>query len=290
MQVGVVLPQVEMGDDPAILREYVVTAESLGYEHVLAYDHVLGVHPDREGWDGPYDYTDQFHEPFTLFGYFAAATDQINFVTGILVLPQRQTPLVAKQAAEVDVLSNGRLRLGVGIGWNNPEYVALDEDFSNRGYRIEEQITVLRDLWTNPLVDYQGDYHSIPNAGINPLPVQQPIPVWMGGSADPVLRRTARLADGWIPRTTPQTSLTDQLDRLMTHAREVDRDPADIGIHGRFRAVSGQPDDWIDQATKWNEIGADYLGINTMYQELSPSEHIKQIRTVATTLSDAGFM
>lgn len=290
MEIGVVLPQIEIGDDPTLLREYALTAEELGYEHILAYDHVLGVHPDRPEWDGPYDYEDPFHEPLTLFSYFAGFTDRISFVSGIIILPQRQTALVAKQAAETDVLSNGRLRLGVGLGWNAPEYTALGKDFSTRGARIEEQIEVMRQLWTNELVDYDGDDHTIPHAGLNPLPAQRPIPVWMGGSADRALRRTARVADGWIPRTQSWDDLVDRLDRIASYATEAGRDPTEIEVHGRIAAAPGEEAEWIDHAAKWADIDAAYLGINTMYHGLSPPEHIEQIRTVATSLADAGFL
>src|SRR4029453_17668221 len=198
MNIGVVFPQVEIGQDPAVVRDYAQTVEGLGYTPLLVFDHLPGANPERPGgWKGPYTYRHLFHEPFVLFGYLAAVTERVELVTGILILPQRQTALVAKQAAVVDVLSRGRLRLGIGIGWNFVEYEALGENFKNRGRRSEEQIEVLRALWTKELVTFTGRWHKITDAGINPLPVQRPIPIWLGGGAEQVLRRIARLGDGW---------------------------------------------------------------------------------------------
>ena len=178
MKLGVVFPQTEIGADPVAVRDYVQAAESLGYDHMIAYDHVLGANAaSRPGWEGTYQHTDMFHEPFVLFGYLAGITRSIEFVTGIVILPQRQTVLVAKQAAEVDVLSGGRLRLGIGIGWNAIEYEALGEDFHNRGRRSEEQIELMRALWTQELVTYEGRWHKVTDAGLNPLPARRPIPV-----------------------------------------------------------------------------------------------------------------
>ena len=195
MQIGVVFPQTEIGNDPAAIRDYAQTAEGLGFSHVLAYDHVLGANPQRPGgWSGPYTYLTPFHEVFVLFGYLAAVTHKLGLAAGVIILPQRQTALVAKQAASLDVLSGGRLRLGIGLGWNEVEYTSLNENFHNRGKRIEEQVVLMRRLWTEPLVDFKGKWHTIPDAGLNPLPVQRPIPVWFGGSAEAALRRSlARL-------------------------------------------------------------------------------------------------
>src|SRR5664279_1385930 len=199
MQIGVVFPQTEIGNDPAAIRDYAQTAEGLGFSHVLAYDHVLGANPQRPGgWSGPYTYLTPFHEVFVLFGYLAAVTQKLGLAAGVIILPQRQTALVAKQAASLDVLSGGRLRLGVGLGWNEVEYTSLNENFHNRGQRIEEQVQLMRRLWTEPLVDFKGKWHTIPDAGLNPRPVQRPIPIGFGGTAEVALRRLARLGDGWI--------------------------------------------------------------------------------------------
>src|SRR5918992_2832003 len=199
MKVGVVFPQTEIGSDAPAIRDYAQAAEELGFRHVLAYDHVIGANPtSRPGWKPAYSHLDKFHEPFVLFGYLAGVTTKIELVTGIIILPQRQTVLVAKQSATLDILSGGRLRLGIGIGWNPVEYEALGENFKNRGRRSEEQIEVMRRLWTHELVSFEGKWHRITDAGLNPLPIQRPIPIWFGGYVDPVLRRIGRMADGWV--------------------------------------------------------------------------------------------
>lgn len=280
MRLGVVFPQTEIGSDPGAVQEYAQAAEGFGYSHLLVFDHVVGANPERPGgWRGPYTYQDSFHEPFVLFGYLAAVTRTMELVTGILILPQRQTVLVAKQAAAVDVLSRGRLRLGVGVGWNEVEYDALGEDFSTRGRRIEEQITLLRALWTEPLVDFDGRWDSVPDAGINPQPVQQPIPIWMGGTAEPVLKRVARLADGWFPQFRPGPEARETIARLHQYAREAGRDPAAIGIEGRISAGQRSPEEWRAAAEEWQQLGATHLSFNTMGSGYtSPSQHIDAIR------------
>src|SRR5947207_13234197 len=214
MRIGVVFPQTEIGDDPIAIRDYAQAAEQLGYQHLLIYDHVLGASiANRPDWRGPYTSDTLFHEPFVLFGYLAGLTKRIELVTGVIVLPQRQTALVAKQAAEIDVLSGGRLRLGIGVGWNEVEYEALGQDFHTRGRRSVEQIAVLRALLTQEVVDFHGHWHHITHAGLNPQPVQRPIPIWfgVGSSQNPyppeaVLRRVARLADGWSPNIPTNTA------------------------------------------------------------------------------------
>ena len=220
MRIGVVFPQTEIGSDPGVIREYAQAAEEMGYSHILAYDHVLGANiASRPGWRGPYTSETQFHEPFVLFGYLAGLTRRIELVTGVIILPQRQTALVAKQAAEIDVLSGGRLRLGVGIGWNAVEYQGLNEDFSNRGVRLEEQIEVLRAIWSGTAITYQGRWHTIDHAGINPLPAQRPIPIWIGATAETALRRAARLADGWFPQRPPDDMARATIERLHGYLR-----------------------------------------------------------------------
>lgn len=242
MQVGVTFPQSEIGADPQVIQDYAQAAEDLGYEHLLAYDHVLGADPsNREGWRG-YTHKTMFHEPLTLFSYLAAITQRLELVSGVIVLPQRQTALVAKQAAEVDVLSGGRLGLGVGIGWNAVEYEALGEDFSTRGARIEEQIEVMRLLWTREVVSFEGKYHCIDEAGINPLPVQRPIPVWMGARADVGLRRTARVADGWFPLGPPDERMREAVRRLRGYVEEAGRAPESVGIEARLDVSRVHPE------------------------------------------------
>ena len=197
------------------MRAFAEAAEGLGYAHLVFYDHVLGADTNRRpDWQGPYSHEDTFHEPLVTFGYLAALTSRIELVSGIIILPQRQTVLVAKQAAQVDVLSGGRLRLGVGIGWNDVEYEGLGQNFHDRGKRSEEQVELLRALWTNEVVDFQGRWHSIPGAGIKPLPVQRPIPVWFGGGrSDGVLRRIARIGDGWFPQLQADEQGRERMER-----------------------------------------------------------------------------
>jgi probable F420-dependent oxidoreductase len=290
VKLGVVFPQTEIGADPAVIKDYAQAVEGLGYHYLLVYDHVLGANPDRpEGWQGrPYTYQDSFHEPFVLFGYLAGLTQKLELVTGVLILPQRQTVLVAKQAAEVDVLSGGRLRLGIGIGWNWVEYEALGENFKNRGKRVEEQVSLLRELWAKPLVTFQGKYHSVPDAGLNPLPVQRSIPIWFGGSAEEVLKRMARLADGWLPNRPPDDTVKAQLDRLRDYLIAEGRQPETFGIDARISIANNAPSDWVDLARRWQALGADYLGVNTMKAGLtSPQAHIDAIRQFKETIEDA---
>jgi probable F420-dependent oxidoreductase len=197
MKLGAVFPQTEMSAKPEDIRRYITEVEAMGYDFLLAYDHVLGANPEREGgWTGPYTHKSQFHEVFTLFSYAAAITSKIELAIGVLVLPQRQAVLAAKQAAQVDIFSGGRFRLGVGVGWNKVELEGMGEKFANRGKRVGEQVRLMQRLWTEELVKFEGDYHKIDDAGLNPLPIQRPIPVWFGGRADAVIERMAELGSG----------------------------------------------------------------------------------------------
>ena len=282
MKIGVVFPQTEIGQDPAAIRDYAQAVESMGYTHLLAFDSVVGANPDRPGgWDSPYTYQHAFHEPFALFAFCAAVTRRIELVTGVLILPQRQTTLVAKQAAEVDVLSGGRLRLGIGVGWNPVEFEALGENIHTRGKRIEEQLEVMRLLWTRELVAYEGQWHRVPDAGIKPLPVQQPIPVWMGGESEVVLRRAARLADGWITLQTfrPGSAAQHTVDRLHGLVREAGRDPATFGIEGRVALAQVPPPERAKEMAAWRAMrGITHLCVNTMGLGLpSPEEHVRTL-------------
>ena len=280
MRIGVIFPQTEIGADPAGVRDYAQAAEALGYDHLLAYDHVVGANPaSRPNWNPPYTHKDPFHELFVLFGYLAGMTRKIELVTGIVILPQRQTVLAAKQAAAVDVLSGGRLRFGIGIGWNHVEYEALGENFKNRGRRSEEQIEVLRALWTKELVTFEGRWHKITDAGLNPLPVQRPIPIWFGGGAEPVIKRIARLGDGWMPLFPPDDKCRALIDKMQSYAREAGRDPRSISIEGRVAIANRSPDDWVKDISAWKRLGATHIPVNTMKAGLSsPSAHIDAIR------------
>jgi probable F420-dependent oxidoreductase len=279
-KIGVVFPQTEFGSDPAAIKSYAQTAEELGYTHILAYDHVLGANPERPGgWEGPYTHQDPFHEVFQLFSYMAGVTEKIRFVTGILILPQRQTALVAKQAASLDVLSGGRLRLGVGLGWNPVEYQSLNEDFHNRGKRIEEQINVLRCLWTDELVSFEGKWHSIPDAGLNPMPVQRPIPIWFGGHHKNVLRRVGHIGDGWLPNYRLAADAAPAWETIIKHAGEAGRNPAEIGLEPRLRFADDTPNDFGRQIEDWVSLGASHFSVNTMGAGFAtPDAHIEAIK------------
>lgn len=236
MKFGVVFPQTEIGADPDTIVGFATTAEELGFDHLIAYDHVLGASTkSRPDWQGPYTSESMFHEPFVLFSYLAGFARRLEFVSAVIILPQRQTALVAKQAACLDVLSGGRLRLGVGTGWNAVEYEALGESFGNRGQRSEEQIDLMRRLWAQDTVSYQGRWHKVTEAGLNPLPTRRAIPVWLGGMAPQVIERVGRIADGWFPFPNPQ--LEAQIGQMREHARAAGRDPADIGIESMVPAV-----------------------------------------------------
>ena len=288
MQVGVTVPIIEFGADLPAVRDFVQAAEDLGYAHIRISDHVLGADPQfhPEVRIFPYNYKSYVHEPFTLMGYLAAITKRLQLVAAILILPQRQTALVAKQAAEVDVLSGGRLRLGIGVGWNPVEYEALGEDFHDRGRRSEEQIAVLRALWTQEVVSFKGRWHQITHAGINPLPVQRPIPIWIGvgGPLGPIppevsLRRIGRMADGWFPVFPPDQAAREVIARVHGYAREAGRDPAAIGMDCMMTLAGKGPEDWITEVKAWEEMGATHLSVGTSGGELgSPQQHIDAIR------------
>jgi probable F420-dependent oxidoreductase len=264
MDIGVIFPQTEMGGDRAAVRAYGQAVSDLGFTHVAAYDHVLGadtaVHGDL---GGPYDLHHTFHEPLVLFPYLAGFTE-LAFATSILIGPQRQTALLAKQAAELDILCDGRFRLGLGIGWNRVEYDALGYSFANRAAFLEEQVVVLRQLWTQESVTFKGRFHEITAAGLAPLPRQRPIPIWIGAFAPAALRRVGRLADGWFPGVPPGGPLNAALEIIATGAREVGRDPSAIAFEGRVDYAEGDLDRIAQHAGRWREAGASHLSLNTM--------------------------
>ena len=280
MRIGATFPQTEIGSDPAAIRDYAQAVEDMGYTHILAYDHVIGANAgSRPGWSGPYTNEHPFHEIFVLLGYLAGVTTAIELVTGIVILPQRQTVLAAKQAAAIDVLSGGRLRLGVGVGWNPVEYEALGEDFSNRGRRQEEQIDVMRRLWTNDLVTFDGTWHRITDAGISPLPVQQPIPIWFGGGAEATLRRIGRMGDGWIPLGDPNEETSEAMERVRNYAREAGRDPSALGFETSITIDGKDLNAAGDYIEAWRRIGGTHLVVSTMNCDLdSPGAHIEALR------------
>jgi probable F420-dependent oxidoreductase len=285
MRVGAVYPQTELGGDPGALRAYGQRVEELGYSHILAYDHVVGADPTvHAGWGRAYDVHTPFSEPMVMFGYLAAVTQKVELVTGVLILPQRQTVLVAKQAVEVDLLSGGRLRLGVGVGWNAVEFEALGENFTNRGKRSDEQIALLRRLWSEQSVSFDGEYHRITGAGIAPLPVQRPIPVWIGAASAPGYRRAGRTADGWFPLVGPGPELEDACAVVAQAALDAGRNPAEIGMEGRT-IYTGDVDAVTRELSAWKEAGATHVSISTMDAGLATvDDHLVTLAAVAESL------
>jgi probable F420-dependent oxidoreductase len=286
MRVGCVFPQYEIGNDPAMIRRFVQGAESLGCTHLRVYDHVLGaVHENRmPPLTGAYTDQTPFHEPFVLFGYLAGVTTTIELVAGVIVLPQRQTALVAKQAAEVDILSGGRLRLGVGVGWNHVEYEALGMDFDDRGRREEEQIEVLRLLLSSPLVDYTGRWHRIDRASILPRPDRE-VPIWLGGFSDVAYRRAARLADGFL-FARPAAKATAALPALRRYVEEAGRDWAAFGFDALVELSAG-PDRWAADAEEFRSLGATHLTVSTMGAGLVADQHLGALEQYLSATSEA---
>jgi probable F420-dependent oxidoreductase len=284
MQIGVVFPQTEIGSDVGAVRAYAERAEQLGFRHLLAYDHVLGADPAvHENWNGPYDVQTTFHEPLVLFGYLAAIT-RLELVTGIIILPQRQTALVAKQAAEVDLLAEGRFRLGIGLGWNRVEYEALGKDFASRGRRSDEQVELLRRLWTEPSVTFDGTDEHVTGAGLAPLPVQRPIPIWFGAQSPAAYRRAGRLGDGWFPQVRPGPDLDAARAIVEQAAVEAGRDPAAIGMEGRV-SFNGDAEQVVDHVGRWRKAGASHVSVNTMNTGLSTvDQHLAAIEATAAAL------
>jgi probable F420-dependent oxidoreductase len=287
MKIGVVFPQTEFGNDPQAIKDYAQAAESMGYAHVVAYDHVLGANPDRPGgWRGAYTFESGFHEPFVLFGFMAAVTTRLEFCPGVIILPQRQTALVAKQAASLDVLSGGRLRLGVGLGWNAVEYEALGQDFHNRGKRIEEQVALLRELWTRPLVNFSGKWHSVPDAGLNPLPVQRPIPIWFGGTAQAALERAGRLGDGWLVNTRAPADALPAFQTVRQALQASDRPLEGFSIDARISYGDGNPDEWQQTMDQWAAMGVTHLSLNTMGRGFTtPAAHMEAVAAFASAVA-----
>ncbi len=258
MKIGVVLPQQQIGHDPAVLRDFALTVEALGFSHIIAYDHVLGAeHGNRTPpLTGPYTEDDAFHEVLTLYAWWAAMTERIELVPGVLVLPQRQTALVAKQVAEIDILSGGRMRLCVGSGWNHVEYESLGVDFRRRGTRLEEQVTLMRRLWTERVVDFTGTFHRVDRAGLLPLP-SRPIPIWFGGFADAALDRAARVGDGFI-FSRASSGATLRMDQVRARAEEAGRDPAQLGFESILPAEASA---WSSMVDEWREAGGTHVAV-----------------------------
>lgn len=287
MRIGVTFPQIEFGNDPIAIRDYAQAVEGLGYTHLLAYDHVLGANVEvRPEGKGAYDIDDPFHEIMVLFGFLAGQTTTLELVSGIVILPQRQTVLVAKQAAEVDILSQGRLRLGIGVGWNVVEFEGLGKSFADRGARSEEQIDLLRALWTTKELNFEGRWEQVIGAGIKPLPVQRPIPLWIGGYADATLRRVGRMGDGWFPWREPDDTMRAAISVIHETAISAGRDPGQIGLEPQLTlAQKHTPAEWLAYVEGWRDLGATHLCVNTMRCGFaSPDEHLGALTRVAETL------
>lgn len=285
VKVGIIYPQNELQGDPEAVRQIGLLTEQLGFDHLLAYDHVLGATHDREPkLTGPYTERHPFHDPFVMFGHLAALTTRIEFVTGVLILPQRQTVLVARQAADVALLSGGRLRLGVGIGWNYVEYDALGQEFGSRGDRVAEQVPLLRRLWSEQLVSFQGRFDTLDRVALNPRP-GRPIPIWMGGFADIALRRAAAIADGFIFADGASDAF-DMVPRLQSFLGAAGREADDFGLHiNMLRART--PEQVIETIQRWAEIGGTHASINTMGQGFgTPEQHLDHIQRIADALRD----
>ena len=272
MKIGAVFPQTEIGAAPAGIRAYVEAIEAMGFDHLASYEHVLGAER-RAGLNGPYGLEDQFHEVMVLFGYIAAITTRIELATEVLVLPQRQTALAAKQAAEIDILSGGRLRLGVGLGWNWVEYEALGADYRTRGRRVEEQVELMRRLWTEPEITFSGREHRITAAGLRPLPGRL-IPIWLGTTADVGLRRAARIADGWQSEVGYGPEAEAKVESLRRYLDEEGRDASTFGI----AAEVGPGDEGVREAQAWQRLGATHISVTTMGLGLATvDEHVASL-------------
>jgi len=280
MQTGAVIPQTEIGTDAGSLRAYIQAVEGLGYDFLVTSDHVLGADPaGHPGWSRPQIHTTVVHEPFVLFGFIAGVAPSLGVLSSVVIMPQRQATLVAKQAAEVDVLTGGRLRLGLGIGWNPVEFEGLNENFKNRARRFEEQCDLMRKLWSEPSTSFEGQYHKVTSAGICPLPIQQPIPIWVGASAEAAVKRACRMADGYLPLRPLDGGWDATMEKVDGWLQEAGRDRASFGVEGRLDAGSGSQDDWRKTVEMWKGFGASHLSVGTGGAGLkSVDEHIERLR------------
>ena len=277
MKLNAMFPTRDVGNDPAKIRDWAQAAEDLGYAYIEVPDHVFGA-TARDGWTPRYDERDPFHETFVTLGFLAAVTKKIRLSSGILIAPQRQTGLIAKQAAEVDLLSGGRLRLGIGSGWNHVEYEALGADWKTRGARQAEQVEVLRRLWSEDSVDYGGRFHDLKGVNIVPPPVQRPIPIWFGGSSDAVVKRAARLGDGWMPIMAPDEEAGRKLAMLREEIGNHGRDAAKFGIEGWLRMHEDDAQRWGAAADGWRRLGADFVMLYPMFRTPRLEDQIETLR------------
>ena len=297
MQLGANLPLWDIGGDPAVVRDFSQAAEDMGFDYLGAADHVIGVNEaNRPDWGERNTSADLFHDPFVLFGYLSACTKAIGFSTQVLILAQRQAALVAKQAACLDVLSGGRFRLGIGVGWNPEEFVALNENFADRGQRSEEQVRFMQALWAEPHVSFDGKWHKITDAGINPLPGGGKIPLWFGGHVDETLRRTAKLGDGWIMLAHPPSDRAiTEFEKLRAYTKAEGRDPAQIGLEVWVPVGADGPDEWRREFEFWRDAGVSHITVNNTYDRgahhtripgRSLADHIAGIETYRNAVED----
>lgn len=279
MEIGAVFPHNEIGTDPQAIKDYAQGVEELGVTHLLIYDHVLGADRDRPGgFEGPYDKDVAFHEPFTTFAFIAAVTKKLDMITTVMILPQRQTVLVAKQAAELAILSNNRFKLGIGVGWNAVEYTGLNENFKNRGKRQEEQVELMRLLWESEVLEYKGDYHHIDKASINPRPSKS-VPIWFGGGAPQLIERCADLGDGWIPLMGPNEAARKTLAAIKEKRESKGLDWDNFGVQAQAQYAGGDAERWNKHAEKWRNLGASHLAIATHNAEPTNVEgHLGRIK------------
>jgi probable F420-dependent oxidoreductase len=289
MQIGAILPQTEIGTDAASIRDYARALQDLGFDHLVTSDHVVGANPaGHPGWTRPQNHLTVVHEPFVLFGFIAGVAPKLGLLSNVVIMPQRQATLVAKQAAEADVLSGGKLRLGLGIGWNPVEFEALNENFKNRARRFEEQVDLMRKLWTEESISYQGQYHTVTAAGICPLPIQRPVPIWIGATAEAAVKRATRIADGYLPLApiNGQGTFAETVEKVHGWLREAGRDPATFGIESRLNAGTGTPDDWRKVVEEWRGLGASHMSVATNGGGLTTVDaHIQRLREVKDVFS-----
>jgi probable F420-dependent oxidoreductase len=287
MQLGAVIPQSEIGTDAESLRAYLQAAQDLGFDFVVTSDHVLGADPaGHPGWSRPQIHTSVVHEPFVLFGFIAGAAPKLGVLPSVVIMPQRQTALVAKQAAEVDLLTGGKLRLGLGIGWNTVEFEALNENFKNRGRRFEEQVEVMRKLWTEQSTSFKGEHHTVTSAGICPLPIQRPIPIWVGAASEAAIKRACRIADGYLPLRPLDGGWDATMEKVNGWLDEAGRDRSSFGVEGRLDAGQGTADDWSKMVELWTRLGASHMSVGTGGAGLKTvDEHIQRLREAREVLA-----
>jgi probable F420-dependent oxidoreductase len=277
MQLNAFFPTRDIGTDPVKIRDWAQAAEDLGYAYIEVPDHVFGA-TARGDWVPLYNDKDPFHETFVTLGFLAAVTRSIRLSTGVLIAPQRQTGVIAKQAAEADLLSSGRLRLGIGVGWNHVEYEALGTDWKTRGARQAEQVEVLRRLWCEDLVTFRGRFHDLRDVNILPLPAQRPIPIWFGGISDAAVARAARLGDGWMPIMAPDAQAEQKVAALREGLKAHGREPATFGIESWLRMHDPDPQRWAAAADGWRKLGADMVMLYPMYRIPSFADQIETLR------------